>query len=136
MSLWNECNKKICANFISDKYCHLFSMPKKKFRKFLNGFSVTQLKECIRQKHEKEVKRSFKGLSFYGTLIKKSYTKCLDKADMLRELPFYNELNIVNTSKPFKGYGRSYSVEAVDSKHPRIQLTIIGPSIKDLFKYL
>ena len=134
MSLWNECNKKICANFISDKYRHLFSMPKKKFRKFLNGFSVTQLKECIRQKHEKEVKRSFKGLSFYGTLIKKSYTKCLDKADMLRELPFYNELNIANTSKAFKGYGRS--VEAVDSKHPRIQLTIIGPSIKDLFKHL
>ena len=136
MSVWNECNKKICANVISDKFRHLFSMPKKEFRKFLNGFSVTQLKECIKQKHEKEVKRSFKDLPFYGTLIKKSYTKCFDKADMLRELPFCDELNIVNTSKAFKGYGRSYSVEAVDSKHPRIHLKIIGPSIKDLFKYL
>ena len=118
MIVWNEFNKKICANFISDKYHHLFSMPKKEFRKFLNGFSVTQLKDCIKQKHEKEVKRSFKDLPFYGTSIKKPYTKRPDKADMLLELPFYNELNIVNTSKAFKGYGRSYSIEAVDSRYP------------------
>ena len=131
MSVCNEYNKKTCVNFIADKYRY-FSMPKKEFRKFLNGFSWTHLKDYIKQKHEKEVKRSFKELPFYGPLIEKPYTllgyldplaveqqwatKRLDDVDMLRELPFYDELNIVQTSKAFKGYARSYSFEVKDSK--------------------
>ena len=55
---------------------------------------------------------------------------------MLLELLFYDELNIVKTSKAFKGYVRSYSVEVIDSKDPSIQFTISRPSIKDLFKDL
>ena len=148
MSVWNEYNKKTCVNVIADKYRY-FSMPKKEFRKFLNGFSWTHLKDYIKQKHEKEVKRSFKELPFYGALIEKPYTllgyldplaveqqwatKRLDDVDMLRELPFYDELNIVQTSKAFKGYARSYSFEVIDSKD---QSVISRPSIKDLFKDL
>ena len=30
---------------------------------------------------------------------------------MLRGLPFYDELSIVKTSKAFKGYARSYSID-------------------------
>ena len=37
---------------------------------------------------------------------------------MLRVLPFDNELSIVKTSKAFKGYARSYSIEIIDSKNP------------------
>ena len=33
MSVWDESNKKMCVNFIPDKYWHLFSMLKKEFRK-------------------------------------------------------------------------------------------------------
>ena len=40
-------------------------------------------------------------------LIEKPYIKRLNNIDMLRELPFYNELNISKTSKAFKGYARS-----------------------------
>ena len=36
---------------------------------------------------------------------------------MLRELPFYDELNIAKTSKIFKGGARSYSIEIIDSKY-------------------
>ena len=51
---------------------------------------------------------------------------------MLCELPFYDELNIVKTSKAFKGYARSYCIELIDSKDPSIQLTISKASIEDL----
>ena len=30
--------------------------------------------------------------------------------DMLRELPFYDELSIVKISKAFREYGRSYNI--------------------------
>ena len=55
---------------------------------------------------------------------------------MLREIPFYNELSIEKTSKVFKGYARSYSIEIIDLKNPSVQLTISKASIKDLFKDL
>ena len=35
---------------------------------------------------------------------------------MLRELSFYNELNIAKTSKAFKRYARSYGFEKIYSK--------------------
>ena len=52
---------------------------------------------------------------------------------MLRELPFYDELNIVKASKTFKGYARSYSTEKIIESN---QLTISKPSMKYLFKDL
>ena len=43
---------------------------------------------------------------------------------MLHELPFYDELNIVKTSKELKGEAHHYRVEVIDSKDPSIQLRI------------
>ena len=53
---------------------------------------------------------------------------------MLYELPFHGKLNVVKTTKAFKGYACSYSVEVIDSKDSSLQLTISKPSSKDLFK--
>ena len=39
---------------------------------------------------------------------------------MLHEVPFYDELNVVKTSKAFKGHARSYSIEIIDSKDPSV----------------
>ena len=77
--------------------------------------SLTQLKDYIEGKHEKEVKRSFKELPFYKTSVEMPDTKRLNNIDTMRELPFYDELNIVETSTAFKGYAISYSVEVIDS---------------------
>ena len=44
---------------------------------------------------EKEATRLFKKLPFYNALIEKPYIKRLNNIDMLRGLPFYNELCIV-----------------------------------------
>ena len=84
---------------------------------------------------EKETKRLFKKLSFYDALIKKKI-KRINNINTLRELPFYDELNMVKISKAFKEHARSYSIEIIDSKDPSVQLTINKPSIKDLFKDL
>ena len=55
---------------------------------------------------------------------------------MLQELPFYNELSIVENSDSFSGYARSYKVEIADKKHHLVQLEVNKSSIKDLFKDL
>ena len=55
---------------------------------------------------------------------------------MLRELPVYNELNIVKTSKAYKEQARSYSIEIINSKDVSIQLIISKSSIEDFFKDL
>ena len=85
---------------------------------------------------KKEAKRSLKKLSFYKTLIQKPCTWPLNNIDMLCELLFYDELNIVKRSQAFKGYACSYSDEIVDSRDPSVPLTISRPSIKDLSKDL
>ena len=56
---------------------------------------------------EKEAKRLLKELPFYNALIEKPYIKRLNNIQMLLELPFSNELNIVKASKAFKRYARS-----------------------------
>ena len=87
--------------------------------------------------NKKEVERSLKELPFYNASIEKRYIKRLNNIYVLHELPFYNELSIVKTSRAFKEYARSYSIEIIiDSKDSSIQLTFSTPSIKDLFKEL
>ena len=85
---------------------------------------------------EKEAKELFEELPFYNAFIEKPCIKLLNNIDMLLELPFYNELIIVKSSKTFKRYARSFSIEIIDSKDPSVQFTIRKPSIKDLFENL
>ena len=49
-------------------------------------------------------------------LFETPYTKHLNNNYMLRELPFYDELNIAKTSKKFKGHARIYNFAVMDSK--------------------
>ena len=69
---------------------------------------------------EKETKRLFKELPFYNALIEKPCINCLSNIDRLRELPFCDELSFVKTSKAFKRYARSYSIQIIDSKDPSV----------------
>ena len=78
----------------------------------------------------------FKELPFYNEFTKKPKIKRLKNVDLLAELPFYDQLNIIKTDQAFKGYARSYKVEIVDKKNLIVQLETSNSSIKDLFNDL
>ena len=84
-------------------------------------------------KNEKS-KRIFQILPFYNVLIEKPKIKHLSNIELLHELPFYDELSVVEISKAFKRYARSYEVEIIERKDPLAQLEASKSSIEDLFK--
>ena len=71
---------------------------------------------------EKKQKKLFQTLPFYNVLIEKPEVKELSNVELLHELPFYDELDVVEISKAFKRYARSYKVEIADHKDPLVQL--------------
>ena len=75
-------------------------------------------------------------LPFYNVLIKKPKIKHLSNVELWHELPFYDELSVVEISNAFKKYARSYKVEIIGSKDPLAQLEASKSSIKDLLKDL
>ena len=56
----------------------------------------------------------FKKLSFYNVSNEKQKIKPLKNIDLLAELPFYDQLNIIKIEQTFSGYAMSYKVEIVD----------------------
>ena len=72
--------------------------------------------------NEKRAKKLFQVFPFYNVLIEKPKIKPLSSAELLHELPFYDELSVVEISKAFKGYARSYKVEIIDTRDPLAQL--------------
>ena len=77
-----------------------------------------------------------KELPFYNGPIEKPRVKHLKNIDLLSELPFYEELNVIKTDHAFRGYAMSYKVEIVEKKDPIKQLEASKSSIKDLFSDL
>ena len=87
-------------------------------------------------KSHQDVVDYFKGLLFYNKHIEKSKIKSLKNIDLLSELPFYEELNVIKTNHAFRGYAMSYKVEIIEKKDPIKQLEASKSSIKDLFSDL
>ena len=78
----------------------------------------------------------FKELSFYNVSIDKPKIKRIKNIDLLAELPFYDQLNIIKTDHAFSGYAMSYKVEIVDKKDLIVQLQVSKSRIKNLFNDL
>ena len=78
----------------------------------------------------------FQEILFYNEFIKKPKIKRLKDVDLLAELPFYYQLDIIKTDQAFKGYARSCKVEIVDKKDLIVQLEASKSSIKNLFNDL
>ena len=75
-------------------------------------------------------------MPFYNTFIEKLDVKKLNNVQLLKELPFYDELSIVKIRAAFSGYGRSYKIEIVDKRDVAIQLKVSEIVIKKLFRDL
>ena len=78
----------------------------------------------------------FKELPFYNKHIEKLKIKRLKNIDLLSELPFYEELNVIKTNHVFRGYAMSYKVELVEKKVPIKQFEAGKSSIEGLISDL
>ena len=65
----------------------------------------------------------FKELPFYNKHIEKPEIKRLKSIDLLSELPFYDELNVIKTNYAFRGYAMSYKVEKIEKKRSNQTVT-------------
>ena len=63
-----------------------------------------------------DANKIFKALTFYGTYIDKPMVKRLNNVELLKELPFYDELSIVKNKTAFSGYARSYKIKIVNKR--------------------
>ena len=61
---------------------------------------------------------------------------CNTVVNYFKELPFYEELNVIKTDRAFRGYAMSYKDDIVQKKDPLIQLQASKSSFKDLFNNL
>ena len=80
----------------------------------------------------------FKELPFYNKHIEKPKIKRLKNIDLLSELPFYEELNVIKTNHAFRGYAilNQLQVKLIEKQDPIKQLEASKSSIKDLFSDL
>ena len=85
---------------------------------------------------KKKAKRLFQKLLFDNFLVENSSVKQIKDIYLLRELLFYDELDIEKLEKEFKRLQKTYKFEIVDSKDPLVQLKASKSSIKYLFKDL
>ena len=86
--------------------------------------------------HSWDANKIFKTLPFYDSYIDKPKVKKLNNVQLLRELPFYDELNIVKNKTVFSSYAQSYNIETVDKRDVIVQLKASKISIVELFKDL
>ena len=59
---------------------------------------------------------------WYHKHIEKPKIKRLKNIDLLSELPFYEELNVIKTNQAFRGYAMTYKVKLVEKEDPIEQL--------------
>ena len=69
-------------------------------------------------------------------MIEKPKIMDSSNVELLYELQFYDELSVLEISKEFKGYAKSYKAEIIDSKDSLAQLEVSKSISKELFKDL
>ena len=72
---------------------------------------------------------------FYKQPIKKTRVKKLSNHELLSELPFYDDINILRKERAFKKYAETYEVEIIN-KSLRDSFSVSKNSIKILFDEL
>ena len=96
-------------------------------------FSEKPIKAKIKQLSTKEL---LSKQSFYKQTIKKPRVKKLINRELLRELPFYDDINISRKERAFRGYAETYKVEVINNKSLSYLLHVSKNSIKNLFDEL
>ena len=74
---------------------------------------MTALKKV---KYHPDIVDYFKELPYYNKHIEKPKIKRSKNIDLLSELPFYEELNVIKTNNAFRGYVMSYKIEITEKE--------------------
>ena len=113
---------------------------KPRIREFTNATLLSQLpffekplKAKIKQLSTKEL---LSKQTFYKQPIKKPHVKKLSNRKLLRELPFYDDINISRKQRVFKKYAETYEVEIINNKSLSDLFSVSKNSIKHLFDEL
>ena len=83
-----------------------------------------------------DAKELCKILPFYNTFIEVPKVEKLNNVELLKDLPFHDELSIVKNKTALSGYAQRYKIEIVDKRDVIIQLKPNELSIVDFFKIL
>ena len=86
--------------------------------------------------HSWDVNKIFKILPLYSSYIDQAKVKKLSNAQLLKELPFYDEMSVVKNKTAFSGYVQIYKIEIVDKRDVVVQLKASEISVVELFKDL
>ena len=68
--------------------------------------------------------------------MKKPRIKKVKNYELLCELPFYDDINILRTERAFSGYIETYKVETINNKNLSDSLSVSKNSKKNLFDEL
>ena len=113
---------------------------KPRIKEFTNAKSLSELPFF-----EKPIKAKIKQLTtkkllqeqpFYKQSIKKPRIKKLKSYELLRELPFCDDINILRKERAFTGYAETYKVEVINNKSLSDLLHVNKNSTKNLFHEL
>ena len=83
-----------------------------------------------------DANKIFQVLPFFNTYVEKPEVKKLNNAQLLKELPSYDELSIFKKKTAFSGYSESYKFEIVDKRDAIVQLKASKIVVKELLKDL
>ena len=113
---------------------------KPKIKEFTNDKLSSELpffKKPIKAKIKQlTIKKLLQEQPFYKQSIKKQSIKKLSNYELLRELPFYDDINISRKERAFRGYVETYKAEIISIKNLSSSLSVSKNSIKKLFDEL
>ena len=113
---------------------------KSKIKKFTDAKLLSDLPFFKKPKKAKikqlTIKKLLQEQPFCKQPIKKPGIKKLSHQELLCELPFYDDINILRNERTFRGYAETYKVEIINNRNLSDLLSVIKNSIKNLFDEL
>ena len=113
---------------------------KPRFKEFTNAKLLSELpffeKPITAKIKQLSIKKLLSKQPFYKQPIKKPRVKKLSNHELLRELTFYDDINISRKERAFKKYAETYEVETIHNKNLSDSLVVSKLPIKDLFSNL
>ena len=118
------------SNIIMASHIKTTSILQKTIKSRIKKFTNAKLSIKI------SIKKLLSEQPFYKQPIKKPRIKKLTNQELLRELPFYDDIDILRNERIFRGYAETYKVEITNNRNLSDLSSVIKNSVKNLFDEL